>query len=849
MADIAFGGSQTGQLVATNDAATGIIALGTTTAGFLGTKDTFVGSSAGGGANNASNSVYLGYLAGYNGVGDSSVVIGYNAAPLSVQSGGSGNSVIIGADCLPNASSVTTSVVLGSNNGTGAANVQRSSMIGSVSVQTSSCDEVVAVGSRLGVQTPATRVTVVGQDLTAGGTNTICIGYNNTVASTTVSNIAIGTGISVAGTPYNTVLGSGVAIDASSNNNTVVGAGITLAGVSNTTCIDAALYPGGTVASETVYLGGCLSWNKTTGNLALTATGSATLTVTGARVLAASSTALSLFNGAASVSSAGVITAASIVASLSGNVSGTAANVTATSNSTLTTLSALALPTSQLTGTLAIANGGTGQVSASAALTALTGSQTAGYYVRSNGTAAALSAIQAADVPTLNQNTTGTAANVTATSNSTLVTLSALVLPTSQLSGAISATNVTATSNSTLVTLSALSLPTSQLTGTLAIAHGGTGQATAAAALTALTGSQTAGYYVRSDGTAAALSAIQAADVPTLNQNTTGTASNVTATSNSTLVTLSALALPTSQLTGTISATNVTATSNSTLVTLSALALPTSQLTGTLAIAHGGTGQATAAAALTALTGTQTAGRYVRSDGTNAALSAILAADVPGVASTAALSCASVTTSGSIALSKALSTWTASVTNVVDGPISFTSTAGTVVAMTDVYSSTDAPGCAYCVVDAGSAALIAGNLVAATGNLSSYGGVTTASVAAAIPTVTLLTASGDATTCIGVVAAPATAKTSRTVYFGSLTMTTTVTETRAIVNTSGFGAVLVNADGGNVAVGSLLTLSTSTDGVAMVQTGTAVTSATIGKATQALTTSSTPALVACKYMF
>lgn len=65
------------------------------------------------------------------------------------------------------------------------------------------------------------------------------------------------------------------------------------------------------------------------------------------------------------------------------------------------------------------------------------------------------------------------------------------------------------------------------LAGTLAIANGGTGQTTAAAAITALTGSQTSGYYLRSDGTNAALGAIQAADVPTLNQNTTGSAGSV----------------------------------------------------------------------------------------------------------------------------------------------------------------------------------------------------------------------------------------------------------------------------------------------------------------------------------
>ena len=66
-----------------------------------------------------------------------------------------------------------------------------------------------------------------------------------------------------------------------------------------------------------------------------------------------------------------------------------------------------------LAGTLAIANGGTGASTAAAAITALTGTQTSGRYLRSDGTNAALAAIQAADVPTLNQNTTGNAATAT----------------------------------------------------------------------------------------------------------------------------------------------------------------------------------------------------------------------------------------------------------------------------------------------------------------------------------------------------------------------------------------------------------------------------------------------------
>lgn len=123
-------------------------------------------------------------------------------------------------------------------------------------------------------------------------------------------------------------------------------------------------------------------------------------------------------------------------------------------------------------------------------------------------------AIVAADVPTLNQNTTGTAANVT---------------------------------------------------GTVAIANGGTGQTTAATAITALAGTQTSGYYLRSNGTNTLLAAIQAADVPTLNQNTTGTAANVT---------------------------------------------------GTVAIANGGTGQTTATAAFNALAPTTTKGDLIVRNGT-----------------------------------------------------------------------------------------------------------------------------------------------------------------------------------------------------------------------------------------
>ena len=66
-----------------------------------------------------------------------------------------------------------------------------------------------------------------------------------------------------------------------------------------------------------------------------------------------------------------------------------------------------------LAGTLAIGSGGTGQVTQQAAINALTGAQVSGRYLRSNGTNATLSTIQAGDVPTLNQNTTGRSAGIT----------------------------------------------------------------------------------------------------------------------------------------------------------------------------------------------------------------------------------------------------------------------------------------------------------------------------------------------------------------------------------------------------------------------------------------------------
>lgn len=147
-------------------------------------------------------------------------------------------------------------------------------------------------------------------------------------------------------------------------------------------------------------------------------------------------------------------------------------------------------------------------------------SKTANYVLAApNGTAGVptFRAIAAADIPTLNQNTTGTASNIT---------------------------------------------------GTVAIANGGSGTTTAQGAMDAFAGAVTSGSYLRGNGTNVVMSTIQAADVPTLNQNTTGTASNVT---------------------------------------------------GTVAISNGGTGQTTKAAAYNALTPITTTGDLVIGNGANSA--------------------------------------------------------------------------------------------------------------------------------------------------------------------------------------------------------------------------------------
>jgi hypothetical protein len=147
----------------------------------------------------------------------------------------------------------------------------------------------------------------------------------------------------------------------------------------------------------------------------------------------------------------------------------------------------------------------------------------------------------------------------TGSGNVVLATSPTLVTPALGTPSALVGTNITGTASGLSIGGNAATATTAttagNVSGTVAIANGGTGATTRQNAMDALAGSVTSGQYLRGNGTDVLMSAIQAADVPTLNQNTTG--SSASCTGNSATATTA-----TNQSGGTVSATTGTFSGN-----------------------------------------------------------------------------------------------------------------------------------------------------------------------------------------------------------------------------------------------------------------------------------------------
>jgi hypothetical protein len=165
-----------------------------------------------------------------------------------------------------------------------------------------------------------------------------------------------------------------------------------------------------------------------------------------------------------------------------------------------------------VTGVVAIINGGTASTTAQGAMNTLAGATTSGSYLRGNGTNVVMATIVAGDVPTLNQNTTGTAAGLSAT---------------------------------------------------LAVGSGGTGATTLTGILkgngtSAFTAATAGTDYVAPGGALGTPSSgtLTNCTFPTLNQNTTGSAATFTSTSQNSQFNSIGVGTPGSGTAGEIRATN-----------------------------------------------------------------------------------------------------------------------------------------------------------------------------------------------------------------------------------------------------------------------------------------------------
>lgn len=198
-------------------------------------------------------------------------------------------------------------------------------------------------------------------------------------------------------------------------------------------------------------------------------------------------------------------------------------------NSTITSLTGL-------TTALSVSQGGTGS-------TTLTG------ILKGNGSAAFSSAIAGTDyavpptgssIQLLANNGSGGFSNVTVGSG--LSYTGGVLTANSASTGTVTSVGLSGGITGLTVTGGPITnTGTMTLDGVLSIGSGGTGAVTRQAAINALAGSAISGTYLRANGNDVIMSGIQASDVPTLNQDTTGTASLVTNASQPNIKTLGTL--------------------------------------------------------------------------------------------------------------------------------------------------------------------------------------------------------------------------------------------------------------------------------------------------------------------